>query len=155
MAYDYIIQPKGTLSAGELLFIRWCVSKFKFRTILHYSTSHLVICIAILPPFPKPLPAKPPVYRKKIKAFIQVIEVILALLYLLDLQIAIQPTWVHWLHLLKKTFVNHYGFEVLFETQVVNTHMFEQPKHKLRQTNILVQANPKNNLTKKTKFSKS
>ena len=33
--------------------------------------------------------------------------------------------------------------------------MFEQPKHKLRQTNILVKANPKNNLTKKIKISKS
>ena len=33
--------------------------------------------------------------------------------------------------------------------------MFEQPKHKLRQTNIPVQANPKKNLTKKIKFSKS
>ena len=137
----YYSTKRYTLYAGEFLFIPWCVSKFKFRTILH-STSHLVICIAILSPFPKPLPAMPPVYRKKIKAFIQVIEVILALLYLLDLQIAIQPKWMHWSHLLKKPLSTIRGLEFYLRHKW-QIHMFEQPKHKLRQTNFLVQANPK------------
>ena len=43
----------------------------------------------------------------KLKAFTQVIEVILEVLYLLDLQIASQPPWMQWLHLLKN-FANHY-----------------------------------------------
>ena len=63
MAYDYIIQPKGTLYMLVSCYLYHDVSKFKFRTILH-SASRLVICIAVLSSFPKPLLYDAPVYRK-------------------------------------------------------------------------------------------